>query len=41
VIRTRPYDTTFYEEIGDPDWQKMSDEKVFAAADSAKADLGF
>ncbi|MFP4296736.1 MAG: helicase HerA domain-containing protein [Spirulinaceae cyanobacterium] len=41
VIRTRPYDTTFYEEIGDPDWQEMSDAAVFAAADSAKADLGF
>ncbi len=41
VIRTRPYDTTFYEEIGDPDWQTLSDDKVFAAADSAKADLGF
>ncbi|MEC4803608.1 MAG: ATP-binding protein [Jaaginema sp. PMC 1079.18] len=41
VIRTRPYDTEFYNEIGDPDWQTMSDAALFAAADSAKADLGF
>lgn len=41
VIRTRPYDTEFYNEIGDPDWQEMSDAALFAAADSAKADLGF
>ncbi len=41
VVRTRPYDTTFYELIGDPDWQGKPDEEVFAAAELAKADLGF
>ena len=41
VVRTRPYDQTFYEEIGDTDWSVASDEVVLAAAESAKADLGF
>ncbi|MEP1076095.1 ATP-binding protein [Leptolyngbya sp. PL-A3] len=41
VVRTRPYDETFYAEIGDRDWQSMSDEAVLAAAPSALADLGF
>ncbi|MEQ9621061.1 helicase HerA domain-containing protein [Coleofasciculus chthonoplastes] len=41
VVRTRPYDQTFYTEIGEPSWDEKSDEEVFAAADSAKADLGF
>ena len=41
VVRTRPYDRTFYAEIADPDWQEMSDAEVFAAAETAKADLGF
>ncbi|HEY9602620.1 MAG TPA: ATP-binding protein [Allocoleopsis sp.] len=41
VVRTRPYDQTFYEEIGDTSWGEMSDEQVFAAAEAAKADLGF
>lgn len=41
VVRTRPYDQQFYAEIGDPDWGQMSDAEVFAAAQSAKADLGF
>ncbi|MEL6460510.1 MAG: ATP-binding protein [Cyanobacteria bacterium J06636_27] len=41
VVRTRPYDTTFYQEIGDPDWEGKPDEEVFAAAELAKADLGF
>ena len=41
VVRTRPYDTEFYKEIGDPDWEGKSDEEVFAAAELAKADLGF
>lgn len=41
VVRTRPYDTTFYQEIGDPDWEGKPDDEVFAAAELAKADLGF
>ncbi|AFY55784.1 putative ATPase [Rivularia sp. PCC 7116] len=41
VVRTRPYDTAFYQEIGDPDWEGKPDEEVFAAAELAKADLGF
>ncbi|MEQ8971485.1 MAG: DUF87 domain-containing protein [Coleofasciculus sp. C1-SOL-03] len=41
VVRTRPYDQTFYTEIGEPSWDEMSDEEVFSAADAAKADLGF
>ncbi|MEA5599113.1 ATP-binding protein [Rivularia sp. UHCC 0363] len=41
VVRTRPYDAAFYEEIGDPDWEGKPDEEVFAAAKLAKADLGF
>ena len=41
VVRTRPYDETFYKEIGDPAWEEKTDEEVFAAAELAKADLGF
>ena len=41
VVRTRPYDETFYREIGDTCWEEQSDEEVFAAAEAAKADLGF
>jgi DNA helicase HerA-like ATPase len=41
VIRTRPYDQQFYAEIGDTDWSEMPDIEVFAAAELAKADLGF
>lgn len=41
VVRTRPFDHTFYTEIADPDWQEMDDDQLFEAADSAKADLGF
>lgn len=41
VVRTRPYDEKFYQEIADVCWQERPDEEVFAAADSAKADLGF
>ncbi len=41
VIRTRAYDTQFYQEIGDPDWEETSNEDLFAAAEIAKADLGF
>ncbi|MCA1991529.1 MAG: ATP-binding protein [Coleofasciculus sp. S288] len=41
VVKTRPYDESFYREIGDTSWDEMSDEEVFAAAEAAKADLGF
>lgn len=41
VVRTRPYDATFYAEIGDVAWEEKSDDEVFAAAELAKADLGF
>jgi uncharacterized protein len=41
VIRTRPYDDTFYAEIGDPAWETMPNEPLFRAAEAAKADLGF
>lgn len=41
VVRTRPYDEQFYREIGDPIWEEKDDEEVFAAAELAKADLGF
>lgn len=41
VVRTRPYDQQFYAEIGETDWTEMTDEAVFAAAEVAKADLGF
>ncbi|BAU67162.1 hypothetical protein STA3757_45720 [Stanieria sp. NIES-3757] len=41
VVRTRAYDSQFYAEIGDPDWGQLPNEEVFAAAETAKADLGF
>ena len=41
VVRTRPYDETFYAEIGDTSWSEMPDAELFAAAAAAKADLGF
>jgi len=41
VVRTRPYDQQFYQEIADPDWGEMSDQELFQAAETAKADLGF
>ena len=41
VVRTRAYDSQFYKEIGILDWEAEDDEAVFAAAELAKADLGF
>ncbi|MGB3401776.1 MAG: ATP-binding protein [Microcoleaceae cyanobacterium] len=41
VIRTRPYDETFYTEIGETDWEQKSDEEVLEAAATAMDDLGF
>ncbi|MEM6446367.1 MAG: DUF87 domain-containing protein [Cyanobacteria bacterium P01_D01_bin.123] len=40
VVQTRPYDETFYRDIGEPDWTEASDADVFAAAELAKAELG-
>ena len=40
VVRTRPYDQAFYAEVGDTSWDEMPDGELFAAAESAKADLG-
>jgi hypothetical protein len=41
VVNTRSYDLTFYDQMGDTSWEEMSDEEIFAAAEAAKADLGF
>lgn len=41
VVRTRPYDRQFYEEIGETDWSDRSDSEVFEVAEVAMADLGF
>ncbi|WP_019504233.1 ATP-binding protein [Pleurocapsa sp. PCC 7319] len=41
VVRTRAYDAQFYREIGVTDWEEMPNEEVYAAAEIAKADLGF
>jgi uncharacterized protein len=41
VVRTRPYDQKFYEEIGDTDWVSKSDEEILVAAKAAQMDLGF
>ncbi len=41
VVRTRAYDSQFYSELGCYDWGDQTDEVVFAAAEIAKADLGF
>ncbi len=40
VVKTRPYDSTFYAEIGDRDWESSSDAEVLIAAQSARRDLG-
>ncbi len=41
VVRTRPYDAVFYQEIGDVAWEEMPTDILLQAAESAKADLGF
>lgn len=41
VVRTRPYDETFYAEIGETAWEDLPASVVLQAAESAKADLGF
>jgi hypothetical protein len=41
VVRTRPYDETFYAEIGATPWEELPADVVLKAAEAAKADLGF
>ncbi|MCG9887227.1 MAG: ATP-binding protein [Cyanobacteria bacterium] len=41
VVRTRPYDETFYAQIADVDWETLPDSVVLAHSDAALADLGF
>lgn len=41
VVKTRPYDQKFYEDMGAKAWSEMADAKLFALAESAKNDLGF
>lgn len=41
VIRTRPYDRQFYQDMGYEDVREKSDLEVFTAAEKAKADIGF
>ena len=40
VVRTRPYDSTFYAQVGQTAWEDLSDDLVITAAAQAKADLG-
>src|SRR4028118_438527 len=41
VVQTRPYDETFYKEIGEVAWEEMPTATVLKAAEAARADLGF
>ncbi len=41
VVRTRPYDQKFYQEIGDPIWQEKKDDEIFALAEMAREEIGF
>jgi hypothetical protein len=41
VVRTRPYDSTFYTQVGSTAWEEMPDEAIFKVSEAAKADLGF
>jgi len=41
VVRTRPYDSTFYAQVGSTAWEEMPDEAIFKVSEAAKADLGF
>ncbi len=40
VVRTRPYDETFYAAISDTDWETQPTPVVLAAAQAARHDLG-
>lgn len=41
VVRTRPYDQTFYSAIAEPDWEERSTVEVLQEAEAARLDLGF
>lgn len=41
VVRTRPYDETFYTEVGDLALEEMSDDRLSEISEAAKLDLGF
>ena len=41
VVRTRPYDQQFYDEIGCDSWSDKTDDEVFEKARLATIDLGF
>ncbi len=41
VVRTRPYDSTFYRQVGATAWEEAADDLVFKAAEVARTDLGF
>jgi uncharacterized protein len=41
VVQTRPYNETFYREIGEVPWEEISTPEVLRVAEAAKADLGF
>jgi hypothetical protein len=41
VVQTRPYDETFYREIGEVPWEEISTSEVLRVAEVAKMDLGF
>ena len=41
VVQTRPYDETFYREIGEVPWEEISTSEVLRVAEVARADLGF
>lgn len=40
VIRTRPYDAQFYQDIGDPAWTDVPTSTLLQLANAAKSDLG-
>lgn len=39
VVRTRPYDQEFYQQIGDNNWQEKSDKEVFEAEEKSRSEL--
>lgn len=41
VVETRPYDQTFYREIGETDWTERSDQEVLDAEEEARNYLSF
>ena len=40
VVRTRPYDRTFYAQVGQTAWEELPSDRVLPAAAQAKAALG-